>query len=120
MAKIEQEVEKNVNVRDEEMDVTQNSNVKWFESATANVRKVESMTRVIDEQENSHLDAAILKKDQIIELAEDQNADYMATIAELDKQIAETRKQEQEVKEAIAEEKKKTKQRIGAHDQDIY
>ena len=37
-----------VRVRDEDMDTTQNSNVKWFETAIQNVRKVESMTSVID------------------------------------------------------------------------
>ena len=48
LAKIDQEVNNAVRVNDSDMDVTQNSNVKWFETATMNVRKVESMTSVID------------------------------------------------------------------------
>ena len=71
LAKIENEVNTAVRVNDSDMDVTQTSNVKWFETATMNVRKVESMTNVIDQQENQHLEGAILKKDQIIELQED-------------------------------------------------
>ena len=94
LAKIDQEVNNAVRINDSDMDVTQNSNVKWFETATMNVRKVESMTNVIDQQENIHLEGAIAKKDSIIELQEDQNNEYMATIAELDKQIAETRRHE--------------------------
>ncbi len=48
LKKIESEVETPVRVRDEDMDTTQNSNVKWFETAIQNTRKVESMTSVID------------------------------------------------------------------------
>ena len=98
------------------MDLTQNSNVKWLETATSVIKQVEQMNEVIEKQENSHIKGAIEKKDLIIKQAEDQNDEYMATIADLDRQIAETRRHEQEVKQAIAEEKKKTKERIGTHD----
>lgn len=43
------------------------------------------MREVIDKQENSHLDGAIAKKEVIIGQAEDQNAEYRATIADLDR-----------------------------------
>ena len=63
LAKVQQDAHQHVKVSDNDMDVTQNSNVKWFETATANVRQVERMTDVIDRQENSHLDSAMDKKD---------------------------------------------------------
>ena len=54
-----------------DMDLTQNSNVKWLETSTSVIKQVEHMCDVINKQENSYLEGAIKKKDIIIQHAED-------------------------------------------------
>ncbi len=54
-----------------------NSNVKWFESATANIQTVNRMTQAINEQENLAHAKSKKKKDEIIRIADEQNEDYM-------------------------------------------
>lgn len=68
-----------------------NSNVKWFETATSSLRKVENLTEAINEQENKYFVHNIEKKDNIMEEADVQNEDYQKQIEELDRMIKEKR-----------------------------
>lgn len=97
---------------DDDVDPLQNSNLKWFESAIANIQVVENMTKQLHEQERAGQQNIIEKKDGIIKQANEQNEDYMRQIAELDRQIAETQQDELNVRQAIADEKKQTKETI--------
>ena len=59
-----------------EMDTFQHSNVKWFETATKNIQEITHMTQVMNEQETLNIQSSLVKKDQIIEIADQKNEEY--------------------------------------------
>lgn len=80
LAQVALECHARAHVSDDDVNVTMNSNVKWFESATANIQTVNRMTQAINEQENMAHAKSKKKKDEIIKIADDQNEDYMQQI----------------------------------------
>ena len=71
-----QDTDARIRASDAELDPFQNSNCKWFETSYQTVQAVESMTKIIDEQENTLTQGQIEKKDEIIAQADAQNDEY--------------------------------------------